>query len=178
MKSKECDPKRQALAELRQSGIATAMLTGDGTATAQVMGTALGITALCAGLLPGDKVAALAALRGGVTAFVGDGINDAPVLAAADLGIVIDSGTDVAIEAADLVLIFSDSMAVPRAAIRTIRQSLGWAFGYNLALIPVAARALHPGFGILLSPMLAASAMVASSSLVFGNVLRLRRFSA
>ena len=113
-----------------------------------------------------------------VTAFVGDGINDAPVLAAADLGIVIDSGTDVAIEAAELVLIFSDSMAVPRATLRTIRQNLGWAFGYNLALIPVAARALQSGFGILLSPMLAASAMMASSSLVFGNVLRLRRFSA
>lgn len=180
------DPVRpgaaKALDQLRRTGIATAMLTGDGEATARVVAADLGITTVHAALLPGDKVAALAALPGGVTAFVGDGINDAPVLAAADVGIAIGSGTDVAIEAADLVLISADPSGVPlaialaKATMRNIRQNLGWAFGYNVALIPVAAGALYPAFGVMLSPMLAAGAMAASSVLVVGNALRLRRF--
>jgi len=135
-----------------------------------------------AGVLPDGKVAALEGLRAGGArlAFVGDGINDAPALAAADVGVAIGTGTDVAIEAADVVLMSGDlrgvvsALAVSRATMRNIKQNLFWAFGYNAALIPVAAGVLYPVWGVQLSPMLAAGAMALSSVFVLTNALRLR----
>ena len=175
-----------AIAALQAQGVRCAMITGDSAATAHVIAARLGIDLVQAGVLPEGKVAALAALRAahGPVAFVGDGINDAPALAAADVGIAIGTGTDVAIEAADVVLMSGDPVgvatarALSQATLRNIKQNLFWAFGYNAALIPVAAGVLYPGFGLLLSPMLAAAAMAASSVLVVGNALRLRRFAA
>jgi P-type E1-E2 ATPase len=142
----------------------------------------LGITDIIAEVLPSGKVTALEDLRShGPVAFVGDGINDAPALAAADVGIAIGTGTDVAIETADVVLMSGDLIAVvnafiiSRATMRNIRQNLFWAFGYNVLLIPVAAGALYPLNGMLLSPGLAAGAMAISSIFVLTNALRLRR---
>jgi Cu+-exporting ATPase len=136
-----------------------------------------------AGVLPEGKVAALDALRrdARTLAFVGDGINDAPALAHADVGIAIGTGTDIAIESADVVLMSGDLRGVvnahhiSRKTMRNIRQNLGWAFGYNAALIPVAAGVLYPAFGVLLSPIFAAGAMALSSVSVLSNALRLRR---
>ncbi len=142
----------------------------------------LGIDIVVAGVLPGGKVDALKDLRAdhGPVAFVGDGINDAPALAEADVGLAIGSGTDVAIEAADVVLA-SDSLSgvanafqVSRKTMANIRQNLVWAFGYNVVLIPVAAGLLYPFWGVLLSPMLGAFAMAGSSVMVLSNALRLR----
>jgi P-type E1-E2 ATPase len=143
----------------------------------------LGIETVIAGVLPEGKLTAVQELRAahGPVGFVGDGINDAPALAAADVGIAIGTGTDVAIESADVVLMAGDPRAVAqaiglaRATLRNIRQNLLWAFGYNTALIPVAAGALYPAVGLMLSPILAAGAMAASSLFVLGNALRLRR---
>ena len=134
-------------------------------------------------MLPEGKVAALETLRGdGATlAFVGDGINDAPALAVADVGIAIGTGTDIAIESADVVLISGDlsgvvnAVEVSRRTMLNIRENLGWAFGYNVLLIPLAAGALYPAFGLLLSPVFAAGAMALSSVSVLANALRLRR---
>jgi Cu+-exporting ATPase len=171
-----------ALARLRDMGLRLVMVTGDNRATAEAIAARLGLDEVRAEVLPEGKVEAVEALMaaGQKVAFVGDGINDAPALARADVGIAIGSGTDVAMESADVVLMSGDlrgvaaGFAISRATMRNIRQNLFWAFGYNIALIPVAAGALYPAFGVLLSPMLAAGAMAASSVLVLGNALRLR----
>ena len=170
-----------ALAALREMGLRLVMISGDNDATAKVIAGELGIREVVAGVLPDGKVAALQALHaGGAVAFVGDGINDAPALAAADVGIAIGTGTDVAIEAADVVLMSGDlrgvvsALTVSRATMRNIKQNLFWAFGYNAALIPVAAGLLYPLWGVQLSPMLAAGAMALSSVFVLSNALRLR----
>ena len=162
------------------------MITGDKRETAEAIAAELGIDHVIAGVLPDGKVAALNTLRDGSrkVAFVGDGINDAPALAHADVGIAIGTGTDVAIESAHVVLMSGDlrgvvnAFAVSRATMRNIRQNLFWAFGYNTALIPVAAGVLYPAFGILLSPVLAAGAMALSSVFVLSNALRLRGVKA
>ena len=172
-----------AIAALHDIGLKVAMITGDRQETAEAIARETGIDTVIAGVLPDGKVAALDELRagGGKLAFVGDGINDAPALAHADVGIAIGTGTDVAIESADVVLMSGDLRGVvnggevSRATMRNIRQNLFWAFGYNIALIPVAAGALYPGFGLLLSPVLAAGAMALSSVFVLSNALRLRR---
>lgn len=170
-----------AIAGLEGQGIASVMITGDALATAQAVAGPLGITDLRAGVLPEGKAAVITELGAG-TVFVGDGINDAPALAAADVGIAMGTGTDVAIEAGDVVLMTGDPMgvvnavALSRAVMRNIRQNLVWAFGYNAALIPVAAGVLVPFGGPQLSPMLGAGAMALSSVFVLTNALRLRRF--
>ncbi|WP_284776799.1 heavy metal translocating P-type ATPase [Agrobacterium sp. lyk4-40-TYG-31] len=171
-----------AIKALKSMGIEVAMVTGDNARTANAIATQVGIEKVVAEVLPDGKVQAIKDLkRGGKTlAFVGDGINDAPALAEADIGIAIGTGTDVAIESADVVLVGGDLMGVvhaiemSRATMRNIRQNLFWAFGYNVALIPVAAGALYPGFGIMLSPMIGAGAMALSSVFVLGNALRLK----
>ncbi len=171
---------------LHDRGLKVAMITGDKQATADAIGREVGIDEVIAGVLPDGKVAALDALRQGgrKIAFVGDGINDAPALAHADVGIAIGTGTDVAIESADIVLMSGDLRGVVNAAevsqatMRNIRQNLIWAFGYNVALIPVAAGVLYPAFGLLLSPVFAAGAMALSSVSVLTNALRLRRIAA
>ncbi|MFN3936859.1 MAG: heavy metal translocating P-type ATPase [Gemmobacter sp.] len=174
---------RAAIAELRAAGIDVALISGDSRATATAVARELGIDTVRAEVLPEGKVEALEALGPG-WAFVGDGINDAPVLAAADVGVAMGQGTDVAIEAADVVLTSDDPRAMvdalrlSRAVMRNIRQNLFWAFAYNTALIPVAAGVLWPVFGIQLSPILAAAAMAASSVFVLSNALRLRGFAS
>ncbi|OAI30155.1 ATPase [Methylosinus sp. R-45379] len=172
-----------AVAALHAQGVATAMITGDDERTARAIAAKLGIDEVIAGVLPEGKVAALQRLREGRRiAFVGDGVNDAPALAAADVGIAIGTGTDIAIEAADVVLMSGHVSKVPaalalsRATMRNIAQNLFWAFAYNVILIPVAAGALYPVNGTLLSPMLGAGAMAFSSVFVLTNALRLRRF--
>ncbi|WP_281856989.1 heavy metal translocating P-type ATPase [Litoreibacter halocynthiae] len=172
-----------AITALRKMGIKVVMITGDKEETAQAIARETGIDHVVAGVLPEGKVAALDSLRadGQRIAFVGDGINDAPALAHADVGIAIGTGTDVAIESADVVLMSGDlrgvvnAIEVSRATMRNIRQNLIWAFGYNAALIPVAAGVLYPAFGVLLSPVFAAGAMALSSVSVLTNALRLRR---
>ncbi|MFM2367439.1 MAG: Copper-transporting P-type ATPase, partial [Pseudomonadota bacterium] len=169
-----------AIATLQAQGLRVVMITGDNQATADKIAAELGITDVVAEVLPGGKVEAIKALRlQGPVAFVGDGINDAPALAAAEVGIAIGTGTDVAIETADVVLMSGDlgavvsAFAISRATMRNIRQNLFWAFGYNALLIPVAAGALYPFGGPLLSPALAAGAMAVSSVFVVTNALRL-----
>ena len=176
------DTTPAAIKALHDMGLRVAMLTGDAAGTAKAIAGQLGIDLVEAELLPEGKLAALERLRGqGRVAFVGDGINDAPALAAADVGLAIGTGTDVAIEAADVVLIGGDltgvvnAIGLSRLTMRNIRQNLGWAFGYNILLIPVAAGVFYPVSGILLSPVLAAGAMAVSSVLVVTNALRLRR---
>src|SRR5690606_14026691 len=173
-----------AIAMLHLLGLKVAMITGDNQVTARAIADRLDIDEVVAEVLPEGKVDAVRRLKAehGRVAFVGDGINDAPALAEADVGLAIGTGTDVAMEAADVVLMSGDLLGVPnaialsKATISNIRQNLFWAFAYNTALIPVAAGALYPAFGILLSPMFAAGAMALSSVFVLGNALRLRRF--
>ncbi len=170
------------VAALRARDLSCAMVTGDAQANADLLAREVGIERVVADVLPPEKVAALESLGRASLAFVGDGINDAPALAASAVGIAIGSGTDVAIEAADVVLTgdrlgaVAQAIDLSRATMRNIRQNLFWAFAYNIVLIPVAAGALYPTFGLLLSPMLAAGAMGLSSVFVVTNALRLRRF--
>ena len=182
------DPVKPEAAEavrlLAAAGIGSWLVTGDAPAVAAAVGRAVGIPAerIVAGVLPPDKAAGVEALRerGHRVAMVGDGINDAPALAAADLGIAIGSGADIAIEAAAVTLVGGDPRAVASAidlshqTMRIVRQNLFWAFGYNIVLIPVAAGVLIPAFGLGLNPALAAAAMASSSVSVVTNALRLR----
>ena len=179
---KETTP--QAIQALHRLGLKVAMITGDNGRTANAIARQLGIDEVVAEVLPDGKVAAVKRLKAlGALAYVGDGINDAPALAEADVGLAVGTGTDIAIEAADVVLMsgrltaVSDAIALSKATMRNIRQNLFWAFIYNALLIPVAAGALWPAFGILLSPIFAAAAMALSSVFVLGNALRLRRFA-
>ena len=158
------------------------MLTGDNRTTAQAVARSLGITDVEAEVLPDQKSAVVEKLRreGRVVAMAGDGVNDAPALAAADVGIAMGTGTDVAIESAGVTLLKGDLMGIVRArklsaaTMRNIRQNLFFAFLYNAAGVPIAAGILYPAFGLLLSPIIAAAAMALSSVSVIGNALRLR----
>lgn len=173
-----------ALKALHALDFKIAMITGDNQRTADVIAKQLGIDVVIAEVLPNQKVAAVKKLRKqhGAIAYVGDGINDAPALAEADLGLAIGTGTDIAMESADLILVSGDLLGVPksislaRATMRNIKQNLFWAFAYNAALIPLAAGVAYPAFGLLLSPMLAAAAMALSSVFVVTNALRLRNW--
>jgi len=173
-----------AIEALHQLGLKVAMITGDNAHTARAIARQLDIDEVVAEVLPEGKVEAVRRLKAahGRLAFVGDGINDAPALAEADVGVAIGTGTDVAVESADVVLMSGNLQGVPnaialsKATLGNIRQNLFWAFAYNTALIPVAAGVLYPAWGVLLSPMFAAGAMALSSVFVLGNALRLRRF--
>ena len=168
-----------AIAELKALGLRTVLLTGDNATTARAVGDEVGIDEVIAEVLPVDKADVVRRLQaeGHVVAMAGDGVNDAPALAQADLGLAIGTGTDVAIEASDLTLVSGDLRAagrairLSRATLRTIKQNLGWAFGYNLAALPLAAIGL-------LNPVIASAAMAFSSVSVVANALRLRRFGA
>lgn len=183
------DPVRKSakalIHALHQRGLKTAMVTGDAESTAKRIAAELGIDKVVAEVKPDGKVDAVKQLQSqwGRVVFVGDGINDAPALATADVGFAIGTGTDVAIESADVVLmsdnlnVVQQAFALSKATMRNIQQNLFWAFAYNTALIPVAAGVLFPWFGILLSPMLAAGAMALSSVFVLTNALRLKRMT-
>jgi Cu+-exporting ATPase len=173
----------RAISALKQLGLKTVMITGDHPLTAQAVAAQLGIDEVHAQVLPEGKVDQLLQLRAQqqIIAFVGDGINDAPALATADVGIAIGTGTDVAIEAASVVLMSDNLMGVAtavqisRKTLKNIHQNLFWAFAYNAALVPVAAGVLYPSIGVLLSPIFAAGAMACSSVFVVMNALRLKR---
>jgi P-type Cu+ transporter len=182
------DPPRpgaaEAVAALKALGLRVALITGDGAAAAQAIAARVGIDKVFAQRRPEGKVAALRELaEAGPVAFVGDGVNDAPALAAADVGIAMGAGTEIAVESAQVALMSGDldkvaqAFALSRATLRTIKQNLVWAFGYNVLLIPVAMGALYPSSGIMLSPALAAAAMACSSLFVLANALRLRQFA-
>jgi len=172
-----------AVAELRRLGAEVVMLTGDNEATAKRIGSLLGLTTVIADVLPGDKSAKIAELQaaGKKVAMVGDGVNDAPALAQADIGIAIGAGTDVAIETADIVLMRSDpldvavALQIGRGTARKMRQNLGWAIGYNVIALPIAAGVFEPAFGLVLRPEIAALSMSGSSLLVAVNALMLKR---
>jgi Cu2+-exporting ATPase len=173
----------EAVVSLHELGVEVVMLSGDNEATAKRIATQLGIDMVIAEVLPGDKASEIAALQraGKKVAMVGDGVNDAPALAQADLGIAIGAGTDVAIETADVVLMRSDPLDVPialrigRATLRKMRQNLGWAVGYNVIALPIAAGVFEPAFGLVLRPEIAALSMSGSSLIVAVNALMLKR---
>src|SRR5690606_2548809 len=172
----------EALAALRADGIRVVMLTGDNRTTAEAVARQLGIDAVEADVLPDQKAAVVARLKqeGRVVAMAGDGVNDAPALAAADVGIAMGHGTDVAMESAGITLVKGDLLGIVRArrlshaTMKNIRQNLVFAFIYNALGVPIAAGVLYPAFGMLLSPMVAAAAMALSSVSVIANALRLR----
>ena len=176
------DTSREAIASLHEMGLEVTMLTGDDRRTADAVARAAGISRVVAGVLPDGKVAEIKRLQagGGVVAMVGDGINDAPALSQADISFGIGTGTDIAMEAADVVLMRGDLRSVvdairlSRRTLATMKQNLFWAFIYNVVGIPIAAGVLYPAFGILLSPILASAAMAFSSVSVVSNSLRLR----
>jgi Cu+-exporting ATPase len=178
---KETTP--EAIAALRAQGLHVVMLTGDNTTTARAVADRLGIDEVVAGVLPDEKAARIEALQaeGRVVAMAGDGINDAPALARAAVGIAMGTGTDVAMESAGVTLVRGDLRGIVRArrlsemTMANIRQNLFFAFAYNTAGVPIAAGVLYPLFGMLLSPMLAAAAMSLSSVSVIANALRLRQ---
>ncbi len=172
-----------AVSALHDAGVEVVMLTGDNQATAQRIADELGIDTVIAEVLPEDKSTKVTELQqaGKRVAMVGDGVNDAPALAAADIGIAIGTGTDVAIETADVVLMRSDPLDVPtaltigRGTLRKMRQNLGWAIGYNAIALPIAAGVFEPAFGLVLRPEIAALSMSGSSFLVAVNALLLKR---
>jgi Cu2+-exporting ATPase len=174
---------RAAVAALTTLGAQVIMLSGDNEATARRIAGLLGIDTVIAEVLPGDKAKKVAELQatGRRVAMVGDGVNDAPALAQADLGIAIGAGTDVAIETADVVLMRSDPLDVPKAlriggaTLRKMRQNLGWAIGYNAIALPIAAGVFEPSLGLVLRPEIAAISMSGSSLLVAVNALWLKR---
>jgi Cu+-exporting ATPase len=173
----------EALRELAAEGVKVIMLTGDNRTTAQAVARRLGIPDVEAEVLPDQKSAVVVKLqqRGRIVAMAGDGVNDAPALAAAEVGIAMGTGTDVAMESAGVTLLKGDLTAIvrarrlSRATMSNIRQNLFFAFAYNAAGIPIAAGVLYPTFGLLLSPIVAAAAMALSSVSVVGNALRLRK---
>jgi Cu+-exporting ATPase len=184
------DPIRESSAatvrSLHDLGLNVAMITGDNAATGQAIANRIGVDHVMAEVLPEQKAAEVTRLQasGQRVAFVGDGINDAPALAQADVGIAVGTGTDIAIEAGDVVLMRNDlreivnAMSLARRTRRTIHLNFVWAYGYNILLIPVAAGMLYPLTGWLLNPMAAAGAMSLSSVFVLTNSLRLRRYRA
>ena len=177
------DTSSAAVAAMHESGVQVVMLTGDNEATARRIADQLGIDTVIAEVLPGDKAEKVGELQaqGRRVAMVGDGVNDAPALARADIGIAIGAGTDVAIETADVVLMRSDPLDVPvalrigKGTLRKMRQNLGWAIGYNAVALPIAAGVFYPEFGVSLSPELAALSMSGSSVIVAVNALLLKR---
>jgi len=172
-----------AVRRLREMGLDVVLLTGDVASTAQAVARDVGIDRVIAGVLPAGKVDAVRRLQeeGQVVVMVGDGINDAPALARADVGVAMGTGTDVALEAGDIALLrpdlggVADAISLSRRTMKTMRQNLFWAFIYNVVGVPVAAGALYPAFGILLSPILASAAMALSSVSVVTNSLRIGR---
>jgi heavy metal translocating P-type ATPase len=178
------EDSREAVRKFHEAGIQTVMLTGDNRNAAQAVGAAVGIDTVISEVLPAEKDAQIRSLqeKGHKVAMVGDGINDAPALTRADIGIAIGAGTDIAIDSADVVLMknslrdVASAVRLSRAVIRNIHVNLFWAFFYNILGIPVAAGVLYPAFGIRLSPMIAAAAMSLSSVCVVTNALRLRFF--